>query len=405
MNQLVLRVKSFLYILCITIATLPSALPTRAQGYVSPFVYDNGNFRNKTSSEMQRDQSYRQQAPANNPVRATHTAAEKVNYEEESRRTRERAEAVRRWKDAERIKAISNSSGYYDPSHQLLLALHDRMYAMEYWSVDSITLVHLEQTASETFGHGPTDYAERLDNRVVSQYYLGKLDSAWQTTLRWLAADRKRASWDRDSLPIELRQGLLLLEVGAYDTLEARCRSILSRYPVNKRYDNYLIDFYCFQSRIALARGKTAEARSILKDYTAHTNTSYILGRCDGYPGPYYCETMGLIFQKQNRKDSALFYFRKAAKACHERTGLSGLARRYNIDPAETVCMAPIRIAFLEAARLGGYRLDDPADEGYQMLTIASLMGVPQASNILEQKIPFKPVVDARKRSAAGARK
>jgi hypothetical protein len=404
MDQLVRLGNALLYSLCITVATLPLPSPAQAQGYVSPFVYDNGNFRNKTSSEMQRDQSYRQQASTSNPVPSTR-AAEKINYEEMSRRNRERAEAVKQWKEAERKKAISNSSGYSDPSHQLLLALHERMYAMDYWGVDSITLVHLEQTASETFGNGPTDYAERLQNRIVSQYYLGKLDSAWQTTLRALAADRKRNSWDRDSLSIELRQCLLLLEVGAYDTLEAHCRSIISRYPAGKRYDNYLIDLYCFQSRVALARGKAAEARSILRDYMAHTDTSYVLGGCDGYPGPYYCETMGLIFQKQNRKDSALFYFRKAAKACHERTGLSGLARHYNIEPAATVCMAPVRTAFLEAARLGGYRLDDPADEGYQMLIIASLMGVPQATTILEQKIPFKPVAEAHKRPAAGLRK
>ncbi|MBK6935750.1 MAG: hypothetical protein IPH18_01845 [Chitinophagaceae bacterium] len=106
----------------------------------------------------------------------------------------------------------------------------------------------------------------------------------------------------------------------------------------------------------------------------------------DGSLKSFIGETYGMIFQKQGNTDSALYYYRSAAIG--GMGGLGGFARNYQVPYIFSGAKfnPPIREAFLQAALLGGYKLNDPADEGYKFLIIADKLGMAKAGYLLDKK-------------------
>jgi tetratricopeptide (TPR) repeat protein len=408
---------NFSFLLCVfTASFLLNVQSLKAQGYVSPFKYDNGNVVRKSANEIRYEESRRNSNNYNYtnkvPERSTVKEKETLDQSKAEREYIHKMWEIKRKEDSienaeKRANAMANSykySRYLLETEHYKLAKHiqNLMNQMDYEAVDSLTELYLTNLPSEQYHSADWDnYRERLGNRLFSQLCLGHLDSAWFSFKRIELADQtalaKKLYYDHTK-PRDLPsiKTFLLYQSGAYDTALQVCRSFLKSLPAKDSFSVSFPEMYCLQSRCLLALGNTKEAKRSLDEYLLKTKTDKnvsLVMNYNGFPIPYICETIGLIYQEMGKTDSALFYFRAAVKTYTELTGLEGYARNYVLPFFIGKFKAPVREAFLQGALLGGYKLDDNKNEGTILLTIASKLGIPKAAYIIENKIAWVPPV------------
>lgn len=406
------RIGAILYSLFL----LLSLQTLNAQGYVSPFKYENGNFVRKSSSEISYEENRKymnsysptKKPSTKSPAVKTETrviSREEMAYYERKREEKRKQDSI---KKADRLaEYMANSwkySNYTSTEHyKLYQRIQSLMNQMDYHAVDSITERYLTNLPSENNRSGEWDhFRARLGNRLISQLCLGRIDSAWLTFKRIELADQTALAngiYYQHTKPrdLPLIKAYLLYEGGAYDTALIVCQKFIQSLPAKDSFSVLYPEMYCLQSRCHLALGNVKEAKRSLDEYMSKTdNKSSLILNYNGFPRSYISETIGLIYQKIGKPDSALIYFHAAAKTYTELGGLESYARNYEVPFFSYVTAKfnpPIREAFLQSALLGGYALNEKENEGTVFLTIANKLGLEQADYIIENNILWIPPI------------
>ena len=386
-----------------------------AQGYISPFKYDNGNFVLKSKFEIRNEESKRyssyykptdnkknKSSAKNREIQEFISMADERAYYEKLLNDRKRRDSTHEALRLAGDKLVATD--YY----KLYKRIQDLMSQMNYQAVDSLTELYNTNLPSETNGRGEWDYYRaRLGNRLISQMCLGSIDRAWRTFKNIELADQTALAnrfYLEHTKPqdLQLIKAYILYEGGAYDTALQVCNKFIKSLPSKDSFSVLYPEIYCLQSRCYLALGNVKEAKRSLDEYMTKSNNEYksLLMKYNGSLKSFIGETYGMIFQKQGNPDSAFYYFRAAAMG--GMGGLDGFARNYQVPYISFIGAKfdpPIREAFLQAALLGGYKLNDPADEGYKFLIIADKLGMAKAGYLLDKNIPWKtPIKEVKKK-------
>lgn len=373
---------------------LLTAAGARAQ-YVSPYKYENGNFRVMTPDE-QRSAQFRSNYNSN-AVRPN-TPETKTGNEPAETKTLSYAEYQARKKQRIAEKATSDSLARLAKEKKemelyrymqsldfnvLKGRLDSLISACEYELVDSITLLYHEPLRNEIYYNHLDVFRKRIKARIMSQFYLGRIDSAWVST-KWLMANCDR---NNNTERLEYEEGifwqtLIMLETGMYDSVVNRIDAYITAKPANDKYASYMAPYYSAKARALLYQGRPKEAMQILDEYLANANHDYFYKYI--VDNPYLNETQGLLFEKMGRKDSALVHYRKACLVPGGEYGHPEKTWLLKIPSNHTVLSMPVRIAFLKTAKLGGYDLNNPNDTGFQLLNTAARMGLAEAYTLLQ---------------------
>lgn len=397
--------KAGITLISIAITLLLNSNTAKAQ-YVSPYEWKDGNFRINPSTPKvntqpnnNRNNNYRPSAtPSANPKQKNDLPGYTRSEYNERKRIKDSVDR------AAYNKRLRNSDYYL--ADNLIDSL---MKVMDYAMVDSVTLAFILPFSYEYFGVSWDYYKRRLVNRIISQICLNRVDSAWQTFVRLGSFDKfseyKKTVSENGPTDLQVIKPYLLYEGGAYDTALYYCRSFIQSLRPDQTFKYMQQYMYCLQSRCLLALGKTQEAKISLDEYMRKADVPdeqhpqfsshrFLYQEDTGFPDPYISETYGLIHQKSGNRDSALYYYRGAVKRRKE-PGPPRDYYYYHIPDFRPIWsfIPPVRIAFLQAALLGGYKLDDPNDEGCKLLDIADLLGLQEANYIFANKIAWKPPV------------